>query len=319
MRIIGEGWRGTADVGLWAAAAAGLSVALCVAIARFSPIIDLGAQAAAPMFSLVLATALAALALRRWRPLAGLAVAIAALLLALQAQWFAAPPPAAASKPVRIYFDNIWRENAHADRIARSAADAKPDVIAIAEYSDLQANNAAFLDGFPYRAASKPDCRFEYCPRQLIASRWPIDELAAYDHGSYAVTAARIRAPGGAFRLVNVHLTRPWPFKHAGALRYQVRDLAKAVQAEPREPIVIVGDFNATLSGAPLREFEERTGLRPAPERLGDWPSLIPAPFRVAIENAFAGYGETIVSRSLGDPNGSDHVPIVLEVAPAGR
>jgi endonuclease/exonuclease/phosphatase (EEP) superfamily protein YafD len=314
-------WRAKIDWAPWAIAAAGVCVAASVALARFSPVFDIAAQAAAPMFSVVLVVAFVMLLMRRWRPLAGLAAALAALLLALQTQWFSSTPAAApGASPVRIYFNNIWRGNDHNDRIAASIAEAKPDVVAIAEYSDRQAKDPRALAAFPYRVASKPDCVFEGCPRQLIASRWPVDDVKGYGRGrSYAVTAARIRAPQGAFRLVDIHMTRPWPFKHAGALPYQVRDLARAIAAQPREPIVLVGDFNATLSGALLKDLSATTGLTPVPERLGDWPSLAPAPLRVAIENAFAGEGETIISRRLGKPNGSDHVPIVIEVAAAAR
>lgn len=320
MRTLVGDWRSKLDVALWVVAAAAVGVALSVALARFSPAFDILAQTPAPLFSVVLAAAVAALVLRRWRPMLGLILGLSVLLLALQTQWFAStPPPAAGARPVRIYFDNIWRRNGHADLIRRSVAEARPDILAIAEFSDLQAKDPSLLAPFPYRAAEAPDCRFENCPRELIASRWPLDPLAGYQLGSYGVVAARVHAPEGAFRLVVVHLTRPWPFKHAWAIRYQERQLAKALKGNGAEPVVVVGDFNATLSGAVLKEFGETTGLAPVRQRLGDWPSMIPAPLRVAIENAFAGQGETIVSRRLGRLNGSDHAPIVLEVAPQRR
>jgi endonuclease/exonuclease/phosphatase (EEP) superfamily protein YafD len=306
------------DAALWAAAAGALGAALAVAAARFSPALDLIAQGAGPAFALVLPGAALALVLRRWRPFQGMALGLAALALALQGQWFARPPAAASgAPPARIYVSNIWRGNAQFAKTARSIAEARPDVLAIAEFSDLQAKAPGLLEGYPYRTSARPDCRYNYCPRELIASRWPIDPLPGFDRGSYGVAAARIHAPSGSFRLVLVHLTRPWPFKRAGSLRHQLADLASVLNADRSEPLVLVGDFNATLAGAHLKKLVSETGLSPAPARLGDWPSPVPAPLRIAIENAFAGDGETIASRRLGAANGSDHLPIVIEAARA--
>ena len=112
-------------------------------------------------------------------------------------------------------------------------------------------------------------------------------------------------------------MTRPWPFRAKGALQRQLWHITKGIKQGQPEPLVVVGDFNSTASGALLDAFARELELAPAAAPLGDWPTPLPAPFRIAIENAFAGHGETIVERTLGQPNGSDHQPIVFEVAPA--
>jgi endonuclease/exonuclease/phosphatase (EEP) superfamily protein YafD len=308
--------RGLVDAVLWAIAAAGAAVALCVSLARLSYVVDFFAQAAGPLLSVSILATVAALALRRWAPFAGLLVASAVLAIALRGQWFLSNPrPAPGAEPTRIYFSNIWRKNRRPDEAARSIATAGADVLAIAEAPDYLAGQPRLFAAYPYQTNSAPDCAYENCPRDLIASRWPIERLPAFYTGGFGVVAARIYAPSGPFRLVVVHLTRPWPFAPERFIRRQLGYLAQAINQDRSEPLVVVGDFNATLSGFLLRDLIAKTGLSPSRARLGDWPSNIPGPFRVAIENAFAGDGEMITSRRLGRPNGSDHRPIIIEVA----
>jgi endonuclease/exonuclease/phosphatase (EEP) superfamily protein YafD len=307
------------DLALWAMAAFALATAAALAIARLHPLLDLWGQVAAPVASLTVIAGLASLVLRRWKALGGVVLALAALILALQPQWSPGrPAPRPGVTPARIYFDNIYWKNHDIAAAAASVRQARADVVAMAEFSDAQApGTEAILAGLPHRVFAWANPRFNGRPRAVIASRWPIEPLGrAYD-GPYESLAARVRAPGGAFRLVVIHLTRPWPFRRSGELSRQIDILIDGVKAQPNEPTVIVGDFNAAASGALLSRFRRETGFVSAPAPIGDWPANLPGPLRVAIENAFAGQGETIVSRRLGAYSGSDHRPIIVEVAPA--
>ncbi|MBS0297988.1 MAG: endonuclease/exonuclease/phosphatase family protein [Proteobacteria bacterium] len=305
------------DVGLWALAAFALMVAAALAGARLSPVLDVIGQVAVPALSLAVIGAALALLLRRWKPLIGFGAATALLALLLLPQWRPPlPRPSPQAQVTRVYFDNIYWKNRDIAAAAASVAKVSPDVVAMAEFSDAQApGTEQILKGLPHRVFAWANPRFRGHPRAVIASRYPVTPLGrAYD-GPYESLAARIHAPGGDFRLVVIHLTRPWPFRRKGELARQLDVLAQGVGSQPTEPTVIVGDFNATASGALLSRFRQRTGFASAPAVAGDWPANLPAPFRIAIENAFVGHGLTVVSRRLGPFSGSDHRPIVVEVA----
>jgi hypothetical protein len=49
----------------------------------------------------------------------------------------------------------------------------------------------------------------------------------------------------------------------------------------------------------------------------GDWPAMAPAPLRLGTENVMTGPTLTAFDRQLGAANGSDHEPIIFELAPA--
>jgi endonuclease/exonuclease/phosphatase (EEP) superfamily protein YafD len=116
------------------------------------------------------------------------------------------------------------------------------------------------------------------------------------------------------FRLVIVHLQRPWPYRGQDDMLQQ---LAARLSGGRAARAVVVGDFNATLSSMALRRFVHDTGMTPLPVVFGDWPSIVPAPLRLGIENVMTGPALTAFHRQLAPANGSDHQPIVFEIAPA--
>ena len=296
-----------------------LAVIVAVALALSSPdrILIVLSAAAAPVLSLTLMAVCAAAYLRHPKLLAALGVAALSLV---GLQWHAWLPqttaPQAHAAPVRIWFDNLNVKNGNFDKIARSIARSRADVVGAADFSDAQAAAADRLfAGLPYRVFGKSLSQDE--PRNVIASRYPLEPLGSAYAGDYAVAAVRVLAPSGPFRLLVLHVTRPWPFRPQWEQPAQLAQLARKLNQQPREPVVLVGDFNATVSGAYLRLFARRTGLTPAPAGLGDWPTVLPPPLRMPIENAFAGQGETITARRLAAGSGSDHQPIVIEAVRA--
>ena len=318
MRFLKKSLGLLANLALWATTALGLLVAVCtLAVAVDNRVVDLFAQFAAPVLSLCVLALLLALALRRWKSAAGLVVAGAVLLLALRGQWFPSHAPAQAP-PTRIYFANIWNENQDIARAARSVADAQPDVAAMVEFADQhRAAQAVLFPVLPYRVLSPGNPIYKGQPGAVIASRWPVTPLISGVTWNFNILAARVERPGAPFRLIVVHLTRPWPFRKPQSQAVQIRRLEAALET-PADglPTVVLGDFNATTSGARLKELMTYERLSAAPAVIGDWPSALPGPFRIAIENAFTGPGATILSRRIGKATGSDHRPIVLEIAP---
>jgi endonuclease/exonuclease/phosphatase family metal-dependent hydrolase len=85
-----------------------------------------------------------------------------------------------------------------------------------------------------------------------LLSRFPLSEVTEIrlpqGDGRWprAALAARIDAPTGPFRLVGVHLTRPWkpPFSHTRARIAQL-DTLRTVLADDPLPVVLAGDFNS--------------------------------------------------------------------------
>jgi endonuclease/exonuclease/phosphatase (EEP) superfamily protein YafD len=91
------------------------------------------------------------------------------------------------------------------------------------------------------------------------------------------------------------------------------------VTASPH-PTIVVGDFNATLWSKPVRRLFAATDLR-APDR---WPLLTyPAtyfwPLRIPIDTMLVSPGLSFVGLQRVQRFGSDHFPIVAQIAIGGR
>lgn len=299
-----------------------LGVAGGAAAAWLAPLhhlFDLIAMFAAPaLTSAVIGLVLAGLA-RRWRLAGGFVVAGLALLLALRPQWFPShPEPAPGAAPVRVYFANVWAQNHEVEAIARSVAAADADVVAMVEITDEHAAALPrILKDYPYRSSSQPARFFAGGPRAVIASKWPLRKTPVLQDG-LAAEDVMVAAPSGEFRFIALHLTRPWPLDgRKGEQIDQTVRLALRIRHSERAPVLAMGDFNATASSDVLRDFAGKAGVTPAPARVGTWPDFLPSPFRIAIDNAFAGHGLTVTRREIGAANGSDHRPIIVEIAPA--
>jgi endonuclease/exonuclease/phosphatase (EEP) superfamily protein YafD len=294
--------------------------AACAWLAPLHHLFDLVAMFAAPGFaSAVVGLGLAAL-FRRWKLTGGFVVAALVLLLALRPQWFPAQPAAAAgAKPVTVYFANVWVRNRDNAALARSVKAVNADVVALTEIADHHATDLPeILKAYPYRTATAPARYFAGGPRTVIASRYPIEASPTTLQDGLAVGEAIVHAPGGDFRLLAVHLTRPWPLDgRVHAQRDQTKRLARRIQAGEHDQVLIVGDFNATASSAILKRFAREAGVTPAQAIMGTWFHPLPGPFRLAIDNAFTGPGLTVLRRKVGPANGSDHRPIVVTVARA--
>lgn len=292
-------------------------VALAGLTAKEVPTLDAVGQFAGPALTVaVVGVVLALIVARRLTALLLLGVACW-LVFELAPQWtLADDPPALGARPVRVYFDDIRSRNHHGEEIRRSIAAADADVVALVQVSNV---NAPFvrqaLAGYRYHLESRTAADDTGAERMILAARYPLKPLPAPGDGfaGRSVFEAEVSA-GEPIRLVIVNLQRTWPNRgQAEALQ----QLAARLGGGRAARAVVVGDFNATLSSVTLRRFVHETGLTPLPVLFGDWPSFAPAPLRLGTENVMTGPTLTAFDRRLGPANGSDHQPIVFELAPA--
>lgn len=160
-------------------------------------------------------------------------------------------------------------------------------------------------------------------------SRWPL-EVVPSDRGfskalehryNYRRTVV-VRHPRTPFLLLVLAPNSPRTAKTwAQGTRYLMREieLFKRFFVPLNLPIVVLGDLNGSPTGLRSKLVRERLGLvRSKPPLLlsGSWPANFPTPFRVAIDAVLIGPGISVASwRPLDALTGSDHVPIVAEIA----
>jgi endonuclease/exonuclease/phosphatase (EEP) superfamily protein YafD len=259
---------------------------------------------------------------RRWLAVAGAALVVAHLAWILPGAVRATPlPPGALTAPrLRVMSANLLMSNPDTQGIVDEVLAEDPDVLVVQE---LSAHWQAALESgevarhLPYHVAEARETPFGVG----LYSRYPLEDAEIWYAWGAPVARATVRVQGLPVRLYDVH---PLPPLHAAWVTNWSEAL-EAVRAEvERDParggaLVVAGDFNMTRHA---RWFERFTalGLRDAHEDRGrglatTWPNgtlLVPP---IQLDHVFVSPDVACLSVREGRGRGSDHRPLLLELA----
>ena len=281
--------------------------------------LDILVQFTAPALVGTVLLAVAYLMIRRRVHMIATALVGLGLLAVVWPQW--APEgerPAPGAPVIRVYSANVWIHNDDVEAIRGSIEAADADVVMLIELGpEARLHIDELLEGYPYRTETRSSG--ERLERAVIAARVPISEFGRRPDGLHAIMA-RGDTPIGPMTFIVTHLTRPWPFEYQYGQISQVESLTARV--EPLDgPVLIAGDFNAVTTGRIGRMIRTDMDLVAAPGWPGTWPSQAPSPLGMTIDQVYVTRDLAVRSRRLGDPNGSDHRPVITEIglAPSGQ
>ncbi len=309
--------RGLAEAAALLAAAGSLgSLATGVASRLGGPFwLELGAHLRLQQaLGLAVAGALALAVGRRRLGIAGLALAVAvAATLAPELPVGAAAAPPGAPR-LRLLVANVKTDNRDPRPLLRLAAEADPDVVALVEIDERWAGAVdAALGSYPHRlAVPRPD-NFGVG----VWSKRPLDGARVVDFGAGVPSiVAAVGAGERALTLVATHPLPPVSEAYARDRDLHLRALA-AVAPGLGPATLVAGDLNATpwspvlgeLLDAGLADGRRGFGLQPT------WPAALPWPLRIPIDHTLHGPGVVVVARRVGPDVGSDHLPLILDVA----
>jgi endonuclease/exonuclease/phosphatase (EEP) superfamily protein YafD len=119
---------------------------------------------------------------------------------------------------------------------------------------------------------------------------------------------------GCRFMLFATHMTRPFPNRPFWAQRAQAEEIGGDVGGWSGAKLVL-GDFNAAPWGYVMRTIAERGGVDILTGAGGTWHSRLPTFMSIPIDNMLAGPGLSFVSREVLPQVGSDHRPVLAEIA----
>ena len=272
---------------------------------------DLAAQAA---FQLGLASLVIAAPFalgRRWLR-TGLSVAIAAA--ALSFSYVPAPVQQCTieDKTMRLVFFNMWVRNTHTDETVEFLETVDADILVLTELSyQFRDKFGALKSQYPYHSQWLDGREWVG-----ILSRYPMNDISDRFQSPTStehVKAGVLETEQGPMVVVGTHLTRPWPFNPPERQIIEAQALSDPLHTTPK-PKMIVGDFNAVSWGSIVKMVTKPNGLRPLPSA-GTWPTFLPRPLRIPIDQALIGQGFACASKSVGPTVGSDHKPIIVDFA----
>ncbi|KJC63838.1 endonuclease/exonuclease/phosphatase family protein [Agreia bicolorata] len=256
--------------------ACGLSAAVVIRVWRSDSIsILIGVQGVA-VWMLMVAYPLAAVAI--WKRRIALSITAAALvacqivLMVGAIGWHGAQPLPADEQAIRLVSANVLYDNQHIRELGDDIAAEEPDVVVLQEVTPevlTELGRSDLWTMYPYRMTA-PEPLFHGA---ATFSKYPIDDGHSIDVGGSPMLLTDLQTPSGTLRVINVHTVAPLTTQDARSWAGQFPDLAKMVSTSPY-PIVLAGDFNATLDHAPL-------------------DALVDGDVRDAFQEAGSGFGNT--------------------------
>jgi endonuclease/exonuclease/phosphatase (EEP) superfamily protein YafD len=252
----------------------------------------------------------AALRLRGYTDLAVIATLVSALPVIPDVTRTARPLPPNGVH-IRVLSLNVHTESTSHDEVRRLIVDEHPDVIALVEVDQRWLTQLApALTSYTGRIeAPRPD-NFGialYARGDVTGS---IGELAT----PLPTITASVGVAGTHFDAI---VTHPIPPMSSADVERQRRQLDLiAARARTADPVIVMGDFNATPWSRPFRRFVDRSGLCDSRAGYGIQASFpaMSAVLRIPIDHVLVSCSIGVRDRRIGRDVGSDHLPVIVDL-----
>lgn len=255
-----------------------------------------------------IATAIAAAALRvrGYFDVAVMMVCVHALWIVPDLSRARRPAPVEGHR-VRVLLLNVHTSSSTFDAVRALITDVNPDIVGLVEMDQR------WIDGIApavigYQRLEKPrndNFGVALYSKYPLAGR--VEELRGLPTVFAELTLPRTR--------LHVVLTHPLPPVSAVALADQVA-VFDALAARLSEPILVMGDFNATPWSRPFLQFVRDTALCDSRAGFGLQGSF-PADswvLRIPIDHVLMSCSMGVIERRIERDVGSDHLPVVVEI-----
>jgi endonuclease/exonuclease/phosphatase (EEP) superfamily protein YafD len=243
------------------------------------------------------------------------ALLIASLLLACHSivmlrEHAAAPASADAQPSFRLLSFNIDNDNfENGARIADLIVGSKADVVEIFEASPVLSEMSRISVVYPYRIGC--GVMTEDCDSLLLSKRPLLKpdmrDLSVLWRNRFIL--ATIDMDGQPVAFASAHLSKPYfDDFHKGELSY-LGDILQSVQ----QPLLLAGDFNASVIEPDMRHFLRRSGLTHLFPEPSTWP-ISAGRLGISIDHVFARPPLQLTSvRRIEDAMGSNHYGLLTE------
>jgi endonuclease/exonuclease/phosphatase (EEP) superfamily protein YafD len=225
---------------------------------------------------------------------------------------------AARSGPtIKLLSANVLFENRSATRLLEIVRAESPDVVLLLEYTPEWAQMIGELrTDYPHHVEVPARGAFGLA----LFSRYELDGATAFTLDEKPAVEASVRTPSGPLELIGVHLFSPTSPSRSEMRNRQLDDLA-ALVAQVSGPLAVLGDFNITPYSPFFQDWIARTGLtdtRHGRAVSPSWPAQLPL-VAIPIDHCAVSHEVTVLAHRRLPPFGSDHYPILAELALAPR
>ncbi|HEX2724483.1 MAG TPA: endonuclease/exonuclease/phosphatase family protein [Beijerinckiaceae bacterium] len=233
------------------------------------------------------------------------------LALALLPLTYGATDAAGRSPDLRVVTFNMWNKGARARDTITFLRESGADVIVLQEAGAAGPIVSALRDTYPH-AVPCPPARCEL--RLLAKQAFSESGRHARSDDNPPLVWARFVRNGFSYDAVGVHLAYPFdPERQEAHVEW-----LSAFLAQRRHSVVLAGDLNLTPFSWKLAKLATSAGLRRHGTLLMSFPAheWVPA---VLLDNVLSTTDFATVTIRTGPHLGSDHLPVIADLARIGR
>lgn len=233
--------------------------------------------------------------------------------------WYGSGTLAAGNANLRLVHANIYSRNNEYERFFEFIETEQPDVIFLQEVTP--AWNVAcerLRDNYPFAYSVPREGNFGIA----MFSRIALDSVTHVDSPplQYPTILATMTVGGVPLTLINTHPTIPLTRSLYDARNEHFESVAD-IAMRTQGAVVLTGDFNSSVWSRPYRMLEQSTGLRNTRRGFGiqpTWPTFMPFAM-IPLDHALVSDDISVVGTRTGAHIGSDHLPLIVELAVGGQ
>lgn len=212
----------------------------------------------------------------------------------------------------KLLLCNVFSQNATPERVRDLLEKEQADVVALLEVhpSQLEIWRPVLAQ---YRG-QKLLPRTSHFGMALL-SKQELTDVQVLESESPPTIVANTMVAGRKLHVIAAHPLPPFSGSHARIRNQTVAGLAEHLQTCPR-PFALLGDLNNTPWSPTLASLRDRAvTARAGFGVLATWPSIFPGFLRIAIDHCFVSPDVQVVECRVGPMVGSDHLPLIVEIA----
>lgn len=217
---------------------------------------------------------------------------------------------------LRLLSINVHTANTRSDLVISEIRRTNPDIILLMEVDEpwLRALEPLRLE-YPTTVAEPRADNFGIA----LMSRVPLEHADIIEIGPAGVPsiAATVRLEGKGLRLLGTHPLPPGTAASSWARNEQLAATAKWI-GQQSGAVAVFGDLNATPWSPHFVTLLRDSGLRlsrPSWSLSASWPVQFPAALRIPLDHCLTSPGLAVRRFETGGDVGSDHLPLLVELA----
>lgn len=216
--------------------------------------------------------------------------------------------------PVRMVTYNMYGFNSQGEQAAQWIIGQKPDFVVLLEATRFNHEAIELIRRhlpYAYDCSAKGRCSTIIFSRTPAQDVWPHARGDADNRKALSALTARFVIGDRTIPITGVHLKHPWPLDDQAD---QLEELGNAL-ANFGQHGIMTGDFNSAPWTFALRRLAANGDFRLASGPKGSWPAHFPAFLRLPLDQVYLGRCATRISVRHGPAFGSDHLPVVSDLA----